>query len=119
MQTSQPGMQQAAQIFSDRATDFTQELQRVNSTMASLQGSWTGSASINFNQAFRDHYWTPKLINMMDVIGVNARACAAQRSTRELTSNETLAAATGGSPGWRWQPVGDERHNLHLHLHAA
>ncbi|ALG12018.1 hypothetical protein AOZ06_38710 [Kibdelosporangium phytohabitans] len=71
-------MQQAAQIFGDRATEFTQDLGRVNSMMASLQTSWTGQASTNFNSAMDN--WEKsfqviinKLINMMDVMGVNTK----------------------------------------------
>ncbi|MFR9727731.1 WXG100 family type VII secretion target [Saccharopolyspora sp. MS10] len=93
VQTSQPGMQQAAQIFSDRASEFTQELQRVNSMMATLQGSWTGSASTNFNAAMDN--WErsfqaiiTKLINMMDVMGVN---------TKDYVSAEDSAASTAQS----------------------
>ncbi|RKT86444.1 WXG100 family type VII secretion target [Saccharopolyspora antimicrobica] len=93
VQTSQPGMQQAAQIFSDRATEFTQELQRVNTMMASLQGSWTGTASTNFNTAMDN--WERsfqtiinKLINMMDVMGVN---------TKDYVSAEDNAASAAQS----------------------
>ncbi|ONI83119.1 WXG100 family type VII secretion target [Actinosynnema sp. ALI-1.44] len=78
VQTTQPGMQQAAQIFSDRATEFTQDLNRVNSMMSTLQTSWTGQASTSFNAAMDN--WEKsfqaiinKLINMMEVMGVNTK----------------------------------------------
>ncbi|MFD9895272.1 WXG100 family type VII secretion target [Amycolatopsis sp. NPDC059027] len=71
-------MQHAAQVFGDKASEFTQELQRVNSLMASLQASWRGQASTQFNQAMDN--WERsfqviinKLISMMDVMGVNTK----------------------------------------------
>ncbi|MEV0698040.1 WXG100 family type VII secretion target [Saccharopolyspora sp. NPDC050389] len=100
VQTSQPGMQQAAQIFSDRATEFTQELGRINSMMASLQGSWTGTASKNFNAAMDN--WERsfqtiinKLINMMDVMGVNTKDYVASEDDAANTAQSFASALPG------------------------
>jgi ESAT-6 family protein len=100
VQTTQPGMQAAAQIFSDRASEFTQDLQRVNSMMASLQTTWTGTASTNFNQAMDN--WEKsfqaiitKLINMMDVMGVNTNAYVASEDSAVNTAQSFGATLPG------------------------
>lgn len=100
VQTSQPGMQQAAQIFGDRASEFTQELQRVNTMMATLQSTWTGDASRNFNQAIDN--WErsfqviiTKLINMMDVMGVNTKDYVASEENAANTAQSFSAALPG------------------------
>lgn len=78
VQTAQQGMQQASQAFGDTATNFTNELQQINSMMASLQASWTGTASKDFNIAMDS--WEAafkavidQLIHMMDVMGTNTK----------------------------------------------
>jgi len=78
VQTTDEGMQRAAQEFSDRATEFTGHLQSVNSQMAVLQASWTGNASRSFNQAMDN--WEAsfqkvinELINMLDIMGVTTK----------------------------------------------
>jgi WXG100 family type VII secretion target len=78
VETNEQGMQSAAQEFSARASEFTGHLQNVNSEMAALQTSWTGTASTNFNTAM-DAWETSfqkvitELINMMEVMGVNTQ----------------------------------------------
>lgn len=93
VQTTQAGMQQAGQIFAATAENFNSELQRVNTMMATLQTSWTGDASRNFNTAMDS--WEAsfrviinKLIHMMDMMGVN---------TKEYVAAETEAADIAGS----------------------
>lgn len=78
VQTSEEGMQRAAQAFSARATEFTGHLQSVNAQMATLQASWTGAASQGFNQAMDS--WEAafqrvinELVNMLDVMGVTTK----------------------------------------------
>jgi WXG100 family type VII secretion target len=78
VQTTEEGMQRAAQEFSDKATEFTGSLQAVNSQMGTLQASWTGQASSGFNQAMDS--WEGsfqrvinELINMLDVMGVTTK----------------------------------------------
>jgi WXG100 family type VII secretion target len=95
IQTVQPGMQHAAQVFGDKASEFTQELQRVNSLMASLQSTWRGKASGQFNRAMDD--WERsfqliinKLVNMMEIMGVN---------TKQFVSAEDNAVSTAQSFG--------------------
>ncbi|KUL22651.1 MULTISPECIES: WXG100 family type VII secretion target [Actinoplanes] len=95
VQTSQQGMQFAAQQFSDRATEFTGYLQNVNSNMATLQSSWTGTASNGFNQAMDS--WEnsfkrviDELVNMLEVMGV---------TTKGYTEAEDSAAQTAQSFG--------------------
>ncbi|GAA0504231.1 hypothetical protein GCM10011581_45360 [Saccharopolyspora subtropica] len=79
VQTSTPGMQHAAQRFAETVSDFNQQLQKVNTTMSSLQASWTGDASRDFNTAMDN--WERsfqviinKLIEIMDTMGVNTKA---------------------------------------------
>ncbi|MEU6128262.1 WXG100 family type VII secretion target [Saccharopolyspora sp. NPDC047091] len=78
VQTSTPGMQSAGQKFSDTASDFTRDMHAVNTMMATLQSSWHGDASRNFNQAMDN--WEKsfnivinKLIGMMEVMGINSK----------------------------------------------
>lgn len=95
VQTSEEGMRRAAQEFSDRATEFTGHLQSVNSQMAALQATWTGTASMGFNQAMDN--WEAafqrvinELINMLDVMGV---------TTKGYLDAEDQAASTAQSFG--------------------
>ncbi|WP_305785767.1 WXG100 family type VII secretion target [Symbioplanes lichenis] len=95
VQTSEEGMQRAGQEFSDKATEFTGQLQAVNSQMATLQASWTGQASAGFNQAMDS--WEAsfqtvinELINMLEVMGV---------TTKGYTAAEDDAASTAASFG--------------------
>ncbi|GAA4826714.1 WXG100 family type VII secretion target [Saccharopolyspora rosea] len=100
VQTSQPGMQHAAQVFSDRATEFTQELQRVNTMMATLQSSWTGTASRNFNTAMDN--WEKsfqaiinQLLHMMDVMGVNTKSYVSAEDHAANTAQSFTSALPG------------------------
>lgn len=100
VQTSQQGMQHAAQVFGDRASEFTQELQRVNTMMATLQSGWTGSASVNFNSAMDN--WErsfqviiKKLMGMMDVMGVNTKDYVAAEDTA-VNSAQSFSSALPG-----------------------
>jgi WXG100 family type VII secretion target len=78
VQTTQPGMESAARLFSDTAHGFTIELSLVNSNMQALQSSWTGTASSKFNAAM-DNWENSfqviinKLIGLMEVMGVNTK----------------------------------------------
>src|SRR3954464_15464600 len=97
VQTTQPGMQAAAQQFSDRATEFTGHLQSVNSAMATLQGSWTGQASGGFNQAMDN--WEnsfkrviDELIKMLDVMGVTTKGYAQAEDTAAQTAQSFAQA---------------------------
>lgn len=98
VQTSQSGMDRAAQIFSDNANGFTQELQRVNTMMATLQASWTGDASRKFNTAMDN--WEnsfnaiiQKLINMMDLMGVNKKDYIAAEDDAAAAANTAMSFA--------------------------
>lgn len=51
VQTYSAGMQQAAQSFDSTASEFTRDLQNINSTISTLRSTWTGEASMQFNQA--------------------------------------------------------------------
>ncbi|MGP4014998.1 WXG100 family type VII secretion target [Saccharopolyspora sp. 5N708] len=100
VQTSQPGMQQAGQIFSDRAADFTTESQRINDMMASLRSTWTGNASNNFNQAM--DAWSAsfqviieKLNNMRELMGINAKDYVAAEDDSS-TAAQSFATALPG-----------------------
>ncbi|MEV5543057.1 WXG100 family type VII secretion target [Saccharopolyspora shandongensis] len=100
IQTVQPGMQHAAQVFGDKANEFTEELKRVNSLMASLQASWRGQASGQFNQAMDN--WERsfqtiinKLINMMDVMGVNTKQYASAEDEAVNTAQSFGSALPG------------------------
>ena len=82
VQTSEEGMQRAAQEFSDKAQEFTGQLQAVNGQMGILQASWTGQASAGFNQAMDS--WEGsfqrvinELINMLEVMGVTTKGYVA------------------------------------------
>lgn len=93
VQTNTPGMQSAGQEFANKASDFTGNLQNVNSQMAILQSSWTGDASTKFNSAMDS--WEGafqkvinELIAMMNVMGVN---------TQYYTNAEDSAASTAQS----------------------
>ncbi|MGA5300895.1 WXG100 family type VII secretion target [Nucisporomicrobium flavum] len=78
VQTSEQGMQAAGQEFSDRATQFTNTLQTINSQMAALQATWTGDASKGFNNAMDS--WERsfqkvinELLTMLEVMGVTTK----------------------------------------------
>ncbi|WP_041840545.1 WXG100 family type VII secretion target [Actinoplanes friuliensis] len=100
VQTTEPGMQAAAQEFSARATEFTGHLQSVNSEMATLQSTWTGTASNGFNQAMDN--WEAsfqkvinELINIMEVMGVNTKGYAQAEDTA-ASSAQSFASALPG-----------------------
>ncbi|MBU2670263.1 WXG100 family type VII secretion target [Actinoplanes bogorensis] len=100
VQTTEEGMQRAAQEFSDKATEFTGSLQAVNSQMATLQGSWTGQASAGFNQAMDS--WEGafqrvinELINMLDVMGVTTKGYIQAEDDAANTANSFGAALPG------------------------
>ena len=101
VQTNEPGMQQAAQEFSSRASEFTGHLQNVNSEMATLQASWTGDASNQFNQAM--DAWEGafqkvinELMNMMQVMGVNTQ----YYQTAESDASSSAASFASALPGF-------------------
>ncbi len=98
--TTEPGMQRAAQEFSDKATVFTGSLQSVNSQMASLQATWTGQASMGFNQAMDS--WEAsfqrvinELITMLDVMGVTTKGYIAAEDTASSAAASFGAALPG------------------------
>jgi WXG100 family type VII secretion target len=93
VKTSTEGMQQAGQAFADTASDFTSRLQSINTEMATLQSTWTGSASTAFNSAM--DAWEAsfqkvinELLGMLESMGVN---------TNEYVSAEDTAANTAQS----------------------
>jgi WXG100 family type VII secretion target len=101
VQTNEPGMQQAAQEFANRSSEFSGHLQSVNTEMATLQASWTGDASRQFNNAM--DAWEAafqKVINelntMMQTMGVN---------TQYYTEAEDTAASTAASFGSALPPL--------------
>ncbi|MER7016258.1 WXG100 family type VII secretion target [Saccharopolyspora sp. NPDC000359] len=103
VQTATPGMQKAAQHFSETASDFTTQLQRVNSTMASLQASWHGQASQSFNTAMDN--WErsfskiiEKLLYMMEEMGMNTKAYVAAEDEASSTA-QSFASALPPLPG--------------------
>lgn len=103
VQTTEEGMQRAAQEFSDRANEFTGHLQSVNSQMSMLQATWTGAASQGFNQAMDS--WEAsfrnvinELINMLDVMGVTTKGYT-QAEEDAASSAQSFAATLPGLPG--------------------
>ena len=100
VQTTQKGMQSAAQEFANRASEFTGHLQSVNANMARLQGSWSGQASAGFNQAMDN--WEnsfkkviDELIKMLDVMGVTTKRYAEAEDTATDTAKSFAQALPG------------------------
>lgn len=98
--TTEEGMQRAAQEFSNRATEFTGLLQSVNSEMAALQVSWSGQASMGFNQAMDN--WEAafqrvinELINMLEVMGVTTKGYIAAEDDAASAASSFAAALPG------------------------
>jgi WXG100 family type VII secretion target len=98
--TTEEGMQQAAQEFSDKATEFTGLMQAVNSQMASLQVSWTGQASMGFNQAMDN--WEAafqrvinELLNMLEVMGVTTKGYIAAEDEASGAAQSFATALPG------------------------
>ncbi|MFI5934994.1 WXG100 family type VII secretion target [Actinoplanes sp. NPDC051494] len=100
VQTSEEGMQRAAQEFSNKAQEFTGQLQAVNTQMGTLQASWTGQASNGFNQAMDSWEMSFKkvineLINMLDVMGVTTKGYTAAEDDASSTAANFGAALPG------------------------
>jgi len=100
VQTSEQGMQAAAQEFSNRATQFNGNLQSINSQMAALQGTWTGDASKGFNTAMDS--WERsfqkvinELITMLDVMGVTTKGYIEAENTAASTAQSFASALPG------------------------
>jgi WXG100 family type VII secretion target len=100
VQTTEPGMQAAAQEFSSRATEFTGHLQSVNQQMGMLQATWTGDASKGFNTAMDS--WENsfqkvinELIHMMDVMGVTTKGYADAENTAASAAQSFASALPG------------------------
>lgn len=98
--TTEEGMQKAAQEFSNKATEFNGLLQSVNSQMAALQVSWTGQASMGFNQAMDN--WEGafqrvigELINMLDVMGVTTKGYIAAEDEASGAAHSFATALPG------------------------
>lgn len=98
--TTEQGMQRAAQEFHDKANEFTASLRSVNSQMATLQTSWTGTASNGFNQAM-DNWENSfqkvinELINMLEVMGVTTKGYIEAEDTAANTAKSFGAALPG------------------------
>ncbi|WP_348651289.1 WXG100 family type VII secretion target [Micromonospora sp. WMMD1128] len=100
VQTTDPGMQAAANEFANKAQEFTGHLRSVNSEMAALQASWHGTASNNFNQAMDN--WERsfqtvinQLLHMLDVMGVTT----AGYRTAEDDASQTAQSFGSALPG--------------------
>jgi ESAT-6 family protein len=100
VQTAQAGMQQAAQVFGQTATDFSNELQQINTMMASLQASWTGTASRSFNTAMDS--WEAsfkaiidKLVDMMEIMGVNTKEYVSAEEEADSAAQSFASALPG------------------------
>jgi WXG100 family type VII secretion target len=100
VRTTEEGMQTAAQEFANSASDFTQKLQNVNGEMATLQASWDGQASANFNAAM--DAWEGafqkvinELLGMLDAMGVNTKEYRAA----EDTASEAATSFSSALPG--------------------
>lgn len=98
--TTEEGMQKAAQEFSNKATEFTGLLQAVNSQMAALQVSWTGQASMGFNQAMDS--WEAafqrvigELINMLEVMEVTTKGYMSAEDEASGTAQSFATALPG------------------------
>ena len=98
--TTEPGMQRAAQEFSDKATVFTGQLRAVNGQMAILISSWTGQASQGFNQAM-DNWENAfqrvinELLNMLEVMGVTTKGYQAAEDEASSVAGSFGAALPG------------------------
>ena len=100
VQTSEPGMQAAANEFSSRANEFNGSLRSINSEMASLQATWTGAASNQFNQAMDN--WEnsfQKVINellvMMETMGVTTTGYRQSEEDASQVARQFGAALPG------------------------
>jgi WXG100 family type VII secretion target len=100
VQTSEEGMQAAGQEFANAASDFTQKLQNVNTEMATLQASWDGQASANFNSAMDS--WEAafqrvinELLGLLDAMGVNTK----EYRGAEDSASEAAASFSSALPG--------------------
>lgn len=100
VQTSTEGMQRAGQAFADTASDFTGRLQAINSEMATLQASWTGTASTSFNTAMDS--WEKafqkvitELLGMLEAMGVNASEYQAAEDEAASTAQSFVTALPG------------------------
>lgn len=100
VQTTDPGMQAAANEFANKAQEFTGHLRYINSQMAILQGSWQGTASLTFNQAMDN--WErsfqsiiDKLLNMMDVMGATTAGYRAAEEEASDTAHSFMTALPG------------------------
>jgi ESAT-6 family protein len=98
--TTEAGMQSAGREFQDKAQSFTEQLKAVNGQMAILQGSWTGKASKNFNQAM-DNWETAfrniinELIHMMEVMGVTSAGYKAAEEDAADDAQNFMTALPG------------------------
>ncbi|WP_306215252.1 WXG100 family type VII secretion target [Actinoplanes sp. RD1] len=100
VQTTEEGMRTAAQEFSNKAQDFTGQLQAVNTQMGTLQASWTGQASAGFNQAMDSWEASFKkvideLINMLEVMGVTTKGYTQAEDDAANTAQNFATALPG------------------------
>lgn len=93
--TTEEGMGAARSEFEQKTQLFNQQLSSVNTEMSTLQASWQGTASTNFNTAMDS--WEQgfqrvikALISMIESMGGNASTYSAQ---------EDSAAAIAGNFG--------------------
>ena len=100
VQTTDPGMQAAANEFAAKTQEFTGHLRSVNTEMATLQASWRGDASNSFNRAMDN--WERsfqniinQLTHMMDVMGVTTAGYRAAEDEASQAANSFGSALPG------------------------
>lgn len=100
VETTEAGMQSAANEFASKAHEFTGYLRGVNTDMQTLQASWTGDASMKFNQAM-DNWESAfqsvinQLLHMMDVMGVTTKGYRSAEDDAAQTAQSFAAALPG------------------------
>ena len=107
--TTQEGMASARAEFEQKSGLFIQQLSSVNSEMGTLQASWQGTASLNFNAAMDN--WEQgfqRVINalngMIGSMGGNATMYAGQEDAASQIANN-FGNVVGGGAG-QFTPAG-------------
>jgi WXG100 family type VII secretion target len=95
--TVEEGMRSAANTFAQTADEFNSHLQSVNNQMATLQASWTGQASGQFNQAMDNWENSFKnvinqLLRMLDVMGATTKGYHQAEDTASNTAKNFMDA---------------------------
>ena len=99
--TTQEGMASARAQFESKTQLFTQQLSSVNSEMATLQSTWQGTASTNFNAAM--DAWEQgfqrvinALVGMIGSMGGNATMYANQEDAASQIAGNFANVLPGG-----------------------